>query len=123
MYIIRKSLAVMLTLLLVLGMFALPAYAAETSSDGLAVTLTTDKKEYARGETITATLTVKNTNTVAVKNVTLESMIPAGYALAQGDQTALQVEELAAGQTVTLTVRLIPQQVEEPTTNGSTPPK
>ena len=123
MYIIKKSLAVMLTLLLVLGMFALPAYAAETSSDGLAVTLTTDKKEYARGETITATLTVKNTNTVAVKNVTLESMIPAGYVLAQGDQTALQVEELAAGQTVTLTVRLIPQQAEEPTTNGNTPPK
>lgn len=123
MYIIRKSLAVMLTLLLVLGMFALPAYAAETSSDGLAVTLTTDKKEYARGETITATLTVKNTNTVAVKNVTLESMIPAGYVLAQGDQTALQVNELAAGQTVTLTVRLVPQQAEEPTTNGNTPPK
>lgn len=101
MYMMKKSLAVLLALLLVLGMFAIPAYAAETSQDGLAVALTTDKKEYARNETITATLTVKNTNKVAVKNVSLESVVPEGYVLAKGDETALQVEELAAGQTVT----------------------
>ncbi|MDO4425077.1 MAG: InlB B-repeat-containing protein, partial [Planctomycetia bacterium] len=123
MYMMKKSLAVLLVLLLVLGMFALPAYAAETSLDGLAVTLTTDKKEYARSETIAATLTVKNTNTVAVKDVTLESMIPAGYVLAEGDKTALHVDTLAAGQTITLTVHLVPQQSQEPTTNGNTPPK
>ena len=116
MYIIRKSLAVVLVLLLFVGIIATPAYAVGKSSDSVAVSLTTDKNEYAQSETITATLTVKNTNDAAVKDVSLESFVPAGYALAEGDKAALQVDTLAAGETVTLTVRFVPEQSEKPTT-------
>ena len=62
MYAFKKSLAVLLAMVLCVGVLAIPAYAAQTSQNGLKVTLTTDKDEYDQDETITATLTVKNTN-------------------------------------------------------------
>ena len=57
---VKKSLAVLMALLLCVGILSVPAYAAEASQDGLVVTLVTDKDVYDQGETIVATLTVTN---------------------------------------------------------------
>ena len=123
----NRIVSILLTLCVVLvclQAMALTAFAAEISQDGLEVTLTTDKNTYAQGETVAATLTVKNTNSFAVSNVSLEGLIPEGYALASGDRSVKQVDTLAQGETVTLTVRLVPEQTggEIPTTAPTTPP-
>ena len=112
---VKKSLAVLLALVLCVGMLALPAYAAEVAQDGLEVTLTTDKDVYEQGETIVATLTVKNTNDVAAINVSLESLVPEGYLLEDGNENMMQVETLAVGESVTLTVCFVAEEIEEPT--------
>lgn len=95
--------AFLLTLMLCAGMLAIPVSAASTSQDGLEISLTTDKDAYQQGETIAATLTVTNTNPFAVQNVSLETLIPDGYQLADGSTAATQLASLGAGETATLT--------------------
>ncbi|MBE6628868.1 MAG: hypothetical protein E7629_08075 [Ruminococcaceae bacterium] len=104
---IKKTTALLLTLLLCVGLLAIPAYATETVQDGLEITLTTDKDEYGQGDVIEAVLTVTNTNNFVVYDVSLESVIPEGCELADGDSSSLQVPSLAVGETVTLTTRLV----------------
>ena len=126
MYVIKKSLAVLLTLLLCVGILAMPAYAAGTSQDGVEVSLVTDKIVYDQGETIVATLTVINTNDVAVEDVSLESLVPEGYVPADGSKIVMQLDTLGAGEIVTLKVSFVPEQTEvpeTPTTGEDTPPE
>lgn len=102
---VGKKLSVFfITLLLGLGIMAMPVFAASSSQDGLEVTLTTDKSKYSKGEKIEATLSVKNTNEVAVKNVFLENIVPDGYVLENDSASKKSVESLEAGETAELTV-------------------
>lgn len=100
----RKIPILLLAILLSIAMLTVSAYAATSSHDGMKVTLKTDKSVYQKGESITATLTVTNTNDFAVSNVSLENVIPEGYTLAEGNEAMKQVESLEAGETTTLTV-------------------
>lgn len=100
----RKIPILLLAILLSIAMLTVSAYAATSSHDGVKVTLKTDKSVYQKGESITATLTVTNTNDFAVSNVSLENVIPEGYTLAEGNEATKQVESLEAGETTTLTV-------------------
>lgn len=126
MYAFKKSLAVLLVILLCVGILVVPAYAAKASQDGLEVTLTTNKDVYNQGEAIVATLKVRNTNDAAVSNVSLENLIPEGYILEKGSKSILQAGTLAAGETVTLTVSFVAEQSEvseKPTTGNNEPHK
>lgn len=127
MYVVKKSLAVLLALVLCVGMLAIPTYAAEVSQDGLEATLTTDKDVYDQGETIVATLTVTNTGDADVVNVSLENLTPEGYAPEEGNETVMRMETLAAGETVTLTVSFVAEkpiegETEEPTEGATEAP-
>lgn len=114
----KKCGVLFLTVLLCITMMAVPALAASDSQDGLEVTLTTDKEEYSKGEKIVATLEVTNTNDTAVSNVSLENLIPEGYNLTDGSETAKQVESLGSGETVSLTVSYV---AEESDADGDKP--
>lgn len=105
MKIALKMLAVLLITALCAGILMIPAYAADVTRDGLEVTLTTNQTTYSPDETICAVLTVKNTGTAEVTNVTLESLVPSGYEAAD---TSRSIATLAAGESVSLTVNLIP---------------
>lgn len=96
-----------LAMLLCLGIMRVPVYAATSSQDGLEVTLTTDKKSYNKGDQIVATLMVTNKNDVAVDNVILENLIPDNYKLAEGSIGEKQIESLAAGEKVSITVTYV----------------
>lgn len=106
---IKKIPVFLLTMILCIGLMAMPAFAASSSQDGLEVTLTTDKETYSQGEQIVATLTVTNTNEIEVSNVSLENVIPQGYTLAEGAEATKQIESLGAGETVSLTVTYVPE--------------
>lgn len=110
---IKKVSAFILMVALCMSVMVKPAFAASTSQDGLEVTLTTDKDTYEKGDQITATLVVKNTNDFAISNVSLENMIPDGYKLADGSTTTKQVESLDAGESVTLTVTYVAEDAND----------
>lgn len=99
--------AFVLSVLLCLGMMSMPVFAASESQDGLEVTLVTDKEAYNQEEQIVATLSVKNTNDFAVTNLLLENIIPDGYKLAENFVATKQVESLAAGESITLTITYV----------------
>ena len=102
----KTILSLLLAVLLCAGLLAMPAQAAEVNQDGLQVTLTTDQASYTDDQTVTASLTVTNTNDFALENVDLSLLIPEGFEAAGGTENSLKVSQLAAGQTVTLTVTL-----------------
>lgn len=114
----RKLSAILLAVMLCVGMINIPVFAATSTQDGLEVTLTTDKESYSQNDQIEATLTVKNTNSVAVSNVSLENVVPEGYKLAEGTEATKQIESLRAGKTVSLTVTYIP---DDSNNNGEQP--
>ena len=64
-------------------MFCTTAFAATGAQDGVSAELTTDKAEYAAGESMDVTLVVKNGNT-RVNNIRTELVIPAGVTLTTG---------------------------------------
>lgn len=109
---LRKTMAILMTLLVCVGVLSLPAFAAEQSRGGVEITLTTDKEKYVQGDVIEAVLTVTNTNNFVVYDVALENVIPEGCELADGDAASLQLSSLAVGETVTLTTHLVVGKVQ-----------
>ena len=101
----RRTLALVLTVILAVCMFALPVMAATQTTDGLELTLTTDKAEYAAGEKIEATLTVKNTTQAAIENLLVKHTVPQGFD-AVGGTVEDMILSLAAGESAAVTVEL-----------------
>lgn len=113
---IKKLLASVFVVAIILSLANINAFAAMVTQDNLEVTLVTDKGKYAESEPIKATLTVKNNNDTAVSNVDLETEIPEGYKLADKTENKKTVESIAAGESVSLDVTL-----EKDNKKGSTP--
>jgi hypothetical protein len=85
----KTILSLLLTVLLCAGLLAMPAQAAEVNQDGLQVTLTTDQASYTDDQTVTASLTVTNTNDFALENVDLSLLIPEGFEAAGETENSL----------------------------------
>ena len=101
----RRILAIVLTVILSVCLFALPAMAATETANGLELTLVTDKAEYTADEQITATLTIKNTTDAPVTGLVVKHQIPEGIKTLSGDVEKL-IPTLGAGESVTLEVAL-----------------
>ena len=99
----RNTLAMILSIVLCVCLLALPVMAQTTNSNGLEVTLTSDKTEYAAGDDIVATLTVKNTTEETFENLHLEHLAPGSYGVAAGEASKT-VDALAPGESVSITV-------------------
>lgn len=99
-----KKTAALLMAMLVLNLATVSAFATYMEHEGLEVSVLMDKEVYEQGEPITATITVKNTNTEAVTITNLEQLIPEGYVLSEGSEVNTSEVILEAGKTVTLNV-------------------
>ncbi len=108
---LKKFIVCIMTLVMCMGILTLPVFASTTSQDGLEISLTTDNDSYDKDENIVVTLSVKNTNSESVTNVTLEQMIPDGYVLMDGNESVMELDTLEAGETITLTLTLVPDSV------------
>ena len=103
---IKKLLASVFVVAIILSLANINAFAAMVTQDNLEVTLVTDKGKYAESEPIKATLTVKNNNDTAVTNVDLETALPDGYKLADKSENKKTVDSIAAGESVSLDATL-----------------
>ncbi len=107
-----KILALVLCLVLCMSMMAVAAFAETAEADGLKLTLTTDKAEYAPGEQIIASLKVENISDKPVSNVALRLKVPAILELVGED--AKNIPTLAAGASDTLEVTYKTEAPEQP---------
>ena len=112
------SILLALTFLLSVFMFCTTAFAATGAQDGVSAELTTDKADYAAGESMNVTLVVKNGN-ARVTNVRTELVIPAGVTLTTGALVSDGVD-LAPNAEATYQYGLTVDVPEVPTT--TTPP-
>ena len=101
---LNRIIVTLLIAMLCVGVLLVPAMAATATNDCLEATLTTDKEGYAQDEQITATLVGKNTSDKTLENVSLKTAIPAGFAVVGEGKDNLQVAQLKAGESATLTV-------------------
>lgn len=93
-------------------------FAATNTESGVVITVTTDKQEYEAGETINATVTLRNDNDVAAEAVSLECIVPEGYKV-EGE-TTLTAESLAAAEELKLEVALVSLTAPAETPDAST---
>ena len=84
-------------LVLCFGMINMPVSAATNTQDGLKVTLTTDKDMYSQSDEIKVNISVENTNSFDVNNVSLESIIPDGLELKKDYSSSATIGNLATG--------------------------
>lgn len=61
----KKSISIVVALLLLINVFAVSAFAAVPDGNAISLTLTSDKETYAAGETVNVTLSVETTSQVA----------------------------------------------------------
>lgn len=99
----RRTLALVLTVILAVCLFALPVMAATETGGGLELTLTTDKAEYTLEENIAVSLTVKNTTESAIGSLVAEHVVPNGFSVVSGTSQK-SIETLDAGESVTVDV-------------------
>jgi hypothetical protein len=97
-----KILALILSVILCMSVLAVSVMAEEAESDGLKLTLTTDKAEYAADEPILVTLKAENISENALNNVALKVKAPA--ALVASGKATKQLDTLNAGASETLEV-------------------
>lgn len=113
----KKVCAIMLGIVMLVGVTAFAAVSNSASQDGIQAIIQTDKNSYAANEEIQVNITVTNTNHHAVKNVSIEALLPDELTLKDG---ALQSDtvNLDAGETLTLscTAMLEKEIVTEPGT-------
>lgn len=95
------------TMLLIIFMIT-PVMAATTTQDGLNVTLSTDKTNYSNEDTINATVTVENQNSYAITGIEINSIIPKGYSLKDGELSQKSIESLNPGDKFELSVKYTP---------------
>lgn len=98
----KKILTFFIAIAFCVGIFSSSALAAESQQDGLRVELKADQSEYEEDEDIGVTLTVTNTSEQTFSNVSMENFVPEGYKLAPENQAFLTVEEIGAGESITL---------------------
>lgn len=102
---LRKSMSVILILLVSLFCFSNVAFASTSEQDGLKVELTTDKENYSLNEDIKINVTVTNTNDVTVENVKIDTLLPEEFTLKDKNKsTSSEAVDIPAGKKIELSV-------------------
>ncbi|MCL2637517.1 MAG: peptidoglycan DD-metalloendopeptidase family protein [Oscillospiraceae bacterium] len=121
----KRALLIFLVLAIMISLLAsLPVSSADDGSldtDGFIVKIQTDKPSYAAGETPVITVIIQNTNAFAVKDVTIEHIIPAGFKLL-GTGSLKETRDFAAGEAVEIKVTVSADDNKTPGGSGSTTP-
>ena len=96
-----------------IGILVLPVSASYMEYEGLEITIEMDKEVYNAGEPITATITVKNTNSGTSTISNLEQLIPEGYRLAESSEASMKDVTLRGGQAIVMNVTFVAESQPE----------
>lgn len=98
MKLLKKVTFFVAMMLLCIGATSMYVSAASESKDGVEVTLTTDKDSYSKGSEIKTNITIKNTNSFDISNVSLETSIPDGLEIKETSDSKTTIGILKAGE-------------------------
>lgn len=102
---LRKSMSVVLILLVSLFCLSTVAFASTSEQDGLKVELTTDKENYSLNEDIKINVTVTNTNDITVENVKIDTLLPEEFTLKDRNKsTSSEAVDIPAGEKIEFSV-------------------
>lgn len=110
----KRVFVVLLTLVYIC--IASSCFAATDFSNGVEVSLTTNKTEYTIDEEIVAVLTVKNTNSSAIESVEMKLSVPEGKSLVHGSDVSKNVGIIQGGKSSTITANYATGYVNLPQT-------
>lgn len=102
------------------AVLALPVSAAYMEHEGLEITIEMDQEVYNAGEPITATITVKNTNSGTSTISNLEQLIPDGYRLSESSEASMKNITLRGGQAIVMNVTFVEDTAAQITTESET---
>ena len=85
------------------------AFAEPALQDGIKVEFSSDKEKYSPRDSITAKLTVTNTNIFAVSDLALESVLPQDYKLAENYSGTMNSAKLEPGESFSFEVMYVPE--------------
>ena len=111
----RKIIGFILLSVIYISVLVLPVSASFMEYEGLEITIEMDKEVYDAGEPMTATITVKNTNSGTSTISNLEQLIPEGYRLSESSEASMQNVTLRGGQAIVMNVTFVeetPAEVE-----------
>ena len=117
MKLLKKVTFLVAMMLLCIGTTSMYVSAASESKDGVEVTLTTDKDSYSKGSEIKTNITIKNTNSFDISNVSLETSIPDGLEIKETSDSKTTIGILKAGEEYNC--ELVLQESTKSSTSGS----
>lgn len=121
---LRKSMSVILILLVSLFCFSTVAFASTSEQDGLKVELTTDKENYSLNEDIKINVTVTNTNDVTVENVKIDTLLPEEFTLKDKNKsTSSEAVDIPAGEKIQFSVVAVVKDGKSDKTSSDTDSK
>lgn len=121
---LRKSMSVVLILLVSLFCLSTVAFASTSEQDGLKVELTTDKENYSLNEDIKINVTVTNTNDVTVENVKIDTLLPEEFTLKDRNKsTSSEAVDIPAGKKIEFSVVAVVKDGKSDKTSSDTDSK
>ena len=97
---LKKLSAYSLMLIVFVCIFSVSSFAAASSQDGIITEISADKSSYKETDVASVTVKATNTNTFALTNVTVESILPQGLRLAEKTELSQTKGSLAAGESI-----------------------
>ncbi len=104
-----KRLAALLAGVLCISRMPVHAFAAEKTEDGVTLAVSADKAGYAAGETVRAAVSVVNNSGMDLTDISVRSIIPAHYRLAEDSGAVLRSTYIQAGSSISAELILEPE--------------
>ena len=108
----KRTSAFCVAIMLFLGAISIQAFAETKVQDGVEVNFNSEKKEYEENEHIITKVTIKNTNSVKVSNISIEGIIPENYKIAANSNIEKNIAVLYPNEVVSLQLEYEPESLE-----------
>ena len=108
----KRTSAFCVAIMLLVGAISIQAFAETKVQDGVEVNFNSEKKEYEENEHIITKVTIKNTNSVKVSNISIKGIIPENYKIAANSNIEKNIAVLYPNEVVSLQLEYEPESLE-----------
>lgn len=108
----KRTSAFCVAIILFIGVISIQAFAETKVQDGVEVNFNSEKEEYEENEHILTKVTIKNTNSDKVSNISIEGIIPENYKIAANSNIEKNIAVLYPGEAVSLQFEYEPESLQ-----------
>ena len=100
------------------GLSGLSAYGAEKTQDGVKLSVSADKESYSSDDRIVVDISLENSSDSDITDVSLESLVPENYCLAEDSSSVKRATYIKAGGSISFQSVFLPDKSEKVTTTA-----